>query len=240
MDRSGTPNHLLAILPSRDRRRLMSRCQEVEITEGEVFSTQGARIRHAHFPISGIISTQIPFGNYLSLQVELTGTEGMIGLPLVFGVSTAMLDRHVHSSGAALRVTAACLREELRLSRALRDILGRYACVLRAQLAETVGCNSFHLLEARLARCLLETLDRAHSKQFHLTHAVLGKVLGVRRESITSAASNLQKRDLIRYSRGGIKIIDRTGIEKAACRCYASAKKTYEHYLGTQPKAHDD
>lgn len=232
MDRSGIPNRLLATLPTKDRRRLISRCHEVEMTEGEVFCTQGAHIKHAHFPISGIISTQIPFGNHRSLQIELTGTEGMIGLPLVFGVSTAMLSRHVQSSGTVLRMTAAGLHQELSSSRALRETLGRYACVLRAQLAETVGCNGFHLLEARLARWLLETLDRTHSNQFHLTHATLGQVLGVRRESITNAASRLQRRKLMRYSRGDITIINRAGIEKAACRCYSSAKDTYERYLG--------
>jgi CRP-like cAMP-binding protein len=232
MHDSGIPNRLLATLPTRDRRRLISRCHEVEMTGGEAFCAQGARITHAHFPISGIISTQIPFGNHLSLQVELTGTEGMIGVPLVFGVNTAALNRHVLSSGTSLRITAAGLRKELSSSRALRETMGRYACVLRTQLAETVGCNSFHLLEARLARWLLETLDRAHSDQFHLTHATLGKILGVRRESITNAASRLQKQKLMRYSRGDITIINRAGIENVACRCYSSAKDTYERYLG--------
>jgi CRP-like cAMP-binding protein len=232
MDRSAIPNRLLATLPTRDHRRFLNRCHEVEMTEGAVFCTQGARIMHAHVPISGIISTQIPFGNHLSLQVELTGAEGMIGLPLIFGVSTAMLRRHVQSSGTVLRITAAALRQESNSSRALRETLGRYACVLRAQLAETVGCNSFHLLEARLARWLLEFLDRARSNHFHLTHAMLGQILGVRRESITNAASCLQKRKLIRYSRGDITIINRAGIEQAACRCYSSAKDIYERYLG--------
>ena len=207
------------------------------MTEGEVFCTQGASIKHAHFPISGIVSTQIPFGKHSSLQVELTGTEGMIGLPLVFGVSTAMLQRHVQCSGTSLRMTAAGLRQELNSSRTLRETLGKYACVLRTQLAETVGCSSFHLLEARLARWLLETLDRAHSNEIHLTHATLGKILGVRRESITTAASSLQKRKLLRYSRGNITIINRAGVEKAACQCYASAKDTYERYLGPKPGA---
>lgn len=232
MDRSGIPNRLLAALPARDRRRLISRCHEVEMNSGEIFCTPGERLKHAHFPLSGIVATQIPFGNHSSLQVELTGTEGMIGLPLIFGVSTTMLHKHVQCSGTSLRMTATGLRQELSSSRALRETLGRYACVLRAQLAETVGCNSFHLLEARLARWLLETLDRAHSNNFHLTHEELGQILGVRRESITNAASCLQKRKLMRYSRGNITIINRAGIEKAACRCYSSAKNTYVRYLG--------
>lgn len=232
MDRSGIPNRLLATLPNRDRQRLTSRSREVELTAGQVLCAPGVRLSHAHFPLSGIVSTRIPFGRRSSLQVELTGTEGMIGLPLVFGVNTAMLHRQVQSSGMSLRISAAGLRQEIGSSRALRETLGRYACVLRAQLAETVGCNSFHLLDARLARWLLETLDRTHSNEIHLTHEVLGRILGVRRESITNAASRLQKLKLLRYSRGDITIISRSGIEKAACQCYLSAKHTYEHYLG--------
>jgi CRP-like cAMP-binding protein len=232
MDRSGTPNRLLAILPNRVRQRLISRGHEFELTAGEILYSPGTRLSHAHFPLSGVITTRIPYGRRSSLQVELTGTEGMIGLPLVFGVSTAMLRRNVQSSGTSLCITAASLRQELTSSRALRETLGRYACVLRAQLAETVGCNSFHLLKARLARWLLETLDRTHSNQFHLTHEALGEILGVRRESITSAASTLQRRKLMNYSRGDITIINRAGLEKTACQCYSSARDTYEQYLG--------
>lgn len=233
MDRSGTPNSLLTGLPNRDRRRLISRSQEVALTEGQALCTPGERLLHAHFPLAGIISTRIPFGHHSSLQIELAGKEGMIGLPLVFGVGVATMHRHVQYSGASLRLTAAGLRRELASSRALRETLGRYAYVLRAQLAETVGCNSFHRLEARLARWLLATLDRAESNEFHFTHEFLGRMLGVRRESITSAAGFLQKRKLMRYSRGDITILNRVGLEKVSCRCYQSAKDVYERFLGS-------
>lgn len=202
------------------------------MTAGEILYSPGTSLSHVHFPLSGVISTRIPFGRHSNLQVELTGTEGMIGMPLVFGANAAMFHRHVQFSGTSLCITSAGLRQELTSSRALRETLGRYACVLHAQLAEIVGCNSFHLLEARLARWILETLDRAHSNQFHLTHEALGEILGVRRESITSAASNMQRRKLIKYSRGEITILNRAGIVKTACQCYSSARNIYEHYLG--------
>jgi CRP-like cAMP-binding protein len=230
---SDCPNRLLAFLPHRDRRQLISRSHEVELTVGETLCTPGSRILHAHFPLAGIVSTQVLFGPNSGLPVELAGKEGMIGLPLVFGVSIAALHSHVQSSGTSLRLTAAGLRQELASSRALREILGRYSQILRAQLAQTVGCISFHLLEARLARWLLETLDRADSNGFHLTHELLGRMLGVRRESITNAASYLQKRKFLRYSRGNITILNRAGLEAVSCRCYQSAKVNYERFFGS-------
>jgi CRP-like cAMP-binding protein len=233
MARSEFPNRLLATLPIRVRRRLISRSKEIELTAGEILCTPGVRLLHADFPLAGIVSTRIPFGPYSSLQVELAGREGMIGLPLVFGVSIATLHSHVQHTGRSIRLTAAALRQELASSATLRSTLGRYAYVMRAQLAETVGCNSFHLLEARLARWLLETLDRAESNEFHLTHKLLGRMLGVRRESVTSAASILQKRKLVRYSRGVLTILDREGLEAVSCRCYRSAQDIYERNFNT-------
>lgn len=232
MEQSGIANRLLAALPHRDRRRLISRSQEVELTAGEILWAPGARLLHAHFPIAGIVSAQIPCDGHSSLQVELVGAEGMIGMPIILGVNVATLHRYVQRSGVSLRLTAAAVRRELAASRALRETLGRYAYVLRSQLAETAACNSFHLLEARLARWLLTTLDRANSNEFHLTHELLGKMLGVRRVGITNAAGCLQERKLLQYTRGDITILDRVGLEKVSCRCYRSAKDTYESILG--------
>lgn len=233
MDSPGMSNRLLASLPGKVARRLISRSEETELTAGEILCTPGARLQHADFPLTGIISAQIPFDSNSCLQVELVGNEGMAGLPLAFGINVASLQRSVQCSGISLRLSAAGFRHELASSQALREIFGRYACVVRAQLAGTAACNSFHQLDARLARWLLETLDRANSNEFHLTHQLLGRMLGVRRESITTAASRLQKRKLIRYSRGDITILRRTGLENVSCRCYSSARETYERFFGS-------
>ena len=233
MERSAIANRLLDTLPNIDRRRLISSSEECELTAGEELWAPGARLLHAHFPIAGIVSARIPCGSHSGFQLELVGAEGMIGLPLVFGVNVATLHSYVQRSGASLRLTAAALRRELKACRALREILGRYAYVLRAQLAETAACNNFHLLEARLARWLLTTLDRANSNEFHLTHESLAKMLGVRRVSITNAASCLQERQLLQYSRGDIEVLDRVGLEEVSCRCYQSAKATYESIIGS-------
>jgi hypothetical protein len=232
MEHPGIANRLLAALPAKDRRRLISNSEKVELIVGQMLCSPGARLRYAHFPTEGIVSTVIPVEGHPSLQVELVGSEGMVGLPLVLGVDVGTLHENVQRAGVSLRLTAAAFRSELAASRALRETLGRYTYVLRAQLAETAACNSFHLLEARLARWLLMTLDRAHSNEFHLTHEILAKMLGVRRVGITNAAGLLQRRRLVHYTRGHITVLNRDGLEKFSCRCYRSAKDTYDRVFG--------
>jgi CRP-like cAMP-binding protein len=174
----------------------------------------------------------VPVDDRPNLEVELVGAEGMFGVPVVLGVGISTLQAVVQGSGAALRLGSAAFRRELERSSALQRTMNRYIYVLRAQLARTAACNSFHLLEARLARWLLMSHDRAHSNDFHITHEFLGRVLGVRRVGITNAAGVLQKRKLMSYSRGDITILDRKGLERASCACYRAAQGTYEKIFG--------
>lgn len=226
-------NDLIEALPGRDREYLLSSCECVHLAYSDVIAEPGERIRHVYFPTDGFISLLTPNDGCASLEVALVGSEGMVGITLMLGVDVSPLRALVQGTGTALRVEAASFLRELGGSDALQRVLNRYLYVSAVQLAQEVACTHFHLLEERLARWLLMTHDRAHSDQFHLTHELLAQMLGVRRVGVTKAAGGLQRRELIRYHRGSITILERCGLEAASCGCYWAAQRLHERILGT-------
>lgn len=225
-------NRLLAKLGTKDHRRLLAACDEVDLAYGDILWEPESRIRHVYFPLDCFISQLVPVDCRENLELALIGNEGMLGTPLVLGVNSSSLQSLVQGSGRALRMSTASFRRELAQLPALRQKLNRYVYVLQAQLALTAACISFHSLDLRLARWLLMTHDLAGPGSFHLTHKFLAQMLGVRRVGITKAAGNLQKRALLSYSRGEITILNRAGLEKASCPCYQASKSAYERVLG--------
>ena len=226
-----TTNRLLAALPARDHQRFMASCEHVELVFGEVLAEPGERIRHVYFPTDSFISLTTPVGGTTSLEVGMAGSEGMLGVSLILGIPISPMHAVVQGSGPTLRLPVLHFRRQLELSNPLLRLLKRYLFVVIGQLAQASACTRFHVVEARLARWLLMTQDRAHSAQFHLTHEFLASMLGVRRVGVTKAATSLQQRKLIYYRRGEITILDRKGLEKAACACYASDRATYAGML---------
>jgi CRP-like cAMP-binding protein len=224
-------NHLIELLPSKDRRHLLALCEPVDLKLSDVLCESGKPTRHVYFPVSATISLVTPIDGKPVLEVGMVGQEGMVGAQLVLGVTTTPMHAVVQGSGKVWRVAASPFRKELARSSALRRCLNRYVYVLMSQFGVSAACLRFHLIGPRLARWLLMTQDRAHADSFHVTHEFLAYMLGVRRVGITAAAGSLQRAGLIRYRRGELVVLNRGGLEAAACGCYAADQKSYAELL---------
>jgi CRP-like cAMP-binding protein len=225
MLRSAQDSPLLASLPRPDRRDLLEHSVEVVMEKDEILCRRGERVKHVYFPLSGTIVLLGSNSGKLELGVGLIGAEGMLGATAMLGVPLWPVKAVVQDTGLARRVDYEAFTELLARSEPLRVALRQILFVDLCQVARTSACARFHLAEARLARWLLMSRDRARTKQVHLTHDYLSNILGVRRAGVTRAASDLRSHELIHYSRGLITIDDDAGLVAAACNCYAADRQ---------------
>lgn len=228
---SENQNHLIELLPRKDRLRLLAVCEPIQLVLAEVLCEPGQKTRFVYFPVEGFISLLAQGGHEQALEVGMVGREGMLGVQLSMGVATVPLHALVQGPGSAWRIGSRAFRGELARSAALQHCIDRYVYVLMLQLTASASCLRFHEIGPRLARWLLMSHDRAGCDTFRVTHEFLAYMLGVRRVGVTGAASALQRAKLIRYHRGELTILDRPGLEAASCSCYAANRQSYADLL---------
>jgi CRP-like cAMP-binding protein len=189
--------------------------------------------QYVYFPLSGIISIHRKMREGVAVEIAAIGREGMVGLEIFLGGEQTPASAFCQVAGRAARIGADAFREMVRDSAPLTTLLLRYTQATLTQVAQSVACNRVHLLEERCARWLLMTHDRVPGDHFDLTQEFLAEMLGVRRPSVSIAASILQRAGFIRYSRGRIEVVDRAGLESAACECYGVIEREYERLIGS-------
>jgi CRP-like cAMP-binding protein len=232
INQSAARNGLLKVLPPADFGRLAASLTPVTLSFKQFLLEADEPIGAAYFIETGIVS----YLNYLeggdALEVGLIGSEGMVGLPLILGVDSASFGAMVQMEGMALRIGPAALRQAFNESEALRTRLLRYMQALHVQVSQTAVCNKHHSLEERLTRWLLMAHDRAGEDQFPMTHEFMSLMLGVRRAGVSVTANVLKQAGLIHYKNGRMTILDRPGLEDAACECYGTVQRHFEQLLG--------
>ena len=217
-------NRLLAALPRKDYQLLTRHLEEIPLVFGEVLYRPNELMSDVYFPNSGIVSLLAGVNERSTLEVGFVGNDGIVGLSVFLGVDSSLNRAVVQGAGSAMKMKATTFRKECNKGGTLPRLLQRYSQSVLAQITQYAVCNQFHAVDARLARWLLMTNDRMGDDQFQLTQQFLSNMLGVRREGVSVAAGNLQKRKLIRYSRGHLKVLDRAGLEATSCVCYEIIK----------------
>ena len=214
-------NRLLLALRDEEFRSIRPHLEFVNLPHHMSLHQPHRTVRFAHFPNEGLISLVVELNDGKSVEAGLLGKDGASGMPAVLGLSRSPLREIVQITGNGFRVKISTLREILESHPQMHMILGRYAAGLAMQVAQTAACNRLHKIEERLARWLLIAQDRLESGTVSITHDFLAAMLGTDRPSVTLAAGVLQKKEIIVYTRGSVKILNRKKLEQFACECYA-------------------
>ncbi len=205
--------------------------EHVELPLGHVMYESGKALSHVYFPTTSIVSLLYVLENGASAEIAVVGNEGLVGVSLLMGGGTTPSRAVVQIAGHGFRLKASDLKIKFDRGGPVLHLLLRYTQALITQMSQTAVCNRHHSLEQQLCRWLLLSLDRLNGNELVMTQELIANMLGVRREGVTDGASRLQHAGLIRYNRGCITVIDRPGLEKRTCECYAVVKKEYDRLL---------
>jgi CRP-like cAMP-binding protein len=225
-------NRLLGLLTPRDYARLRPHLHRIPLEYRKSLYRARKAADYVYFIETGVGSLVNTMANGQAAEVGTIGNEGVVGLPLLFGDNIAPTSVYVQVPGAGLRMKAKRFEKELARSASMRAVMLRYAHAFFNQVAQSAACNHFHSIQQRCARWMLMTHDRMESDQFLLTQEFLAMMLGVQRTGVSGAAGGLQQAGLIRYNRGHVTILDRSGLVRRSCECYGVSKREFDRLLG--------
>ena len=224
-------NHLLAALSGEIFERIFPHLELISMPLGQVLYESGGQLQHVYFPTTAILSLHYIMESGASAEIAGVGNEGVLGISLFMGGNTTPSRATVQTAGNGYRLKGRLMMEEFNRAGPMMRLMLRYTQALMTHMSQTAVCNRHHSVEQQLCRWLLLTLDRLPSSEFIMTQELIASMLGVRRESITETAANLQRDGLIKCRRGHISVISRSGLESNACECYGVVKKEFHRLL---------
>ena len=228
-------NLLLAALPDAEWARWQPQLEPVDLPLGKVLYESGLKLNYVYFPTTAIVSLLYVLEDGASAQIAVVGFEGLVGISLFMGGQTTTSRAVVQSAGQGYRLKASLMMQEFNRAGPVLHLLLRYTQALISQMTQTAVCNRHHALGQQLCRLLLMSLDRLPGNDLVMTQELIANMLGVRREGVTEAAGQLQAAGVIEYKRGRIKVLDRAGLERHSCECYAVVKREYDRLLPDTP-----
>lgn len=225
-------NYLLSSLEGEELKRVLESIESMDFKLGEVIYEAGDKMDYAYFPTTAIVSLLYIMENGGTAEIGIVGNDGVLGVSLFLGGDSTSSRAIIQSAGSMCRMKAADLRGAFKLGGRFQELLLRYTQALMTQISQTAVCNRLHAVEEQLCRWLLLSHDRLDSDKLVMTHDLISNMLGVRREGITLAAKKLATRKLIKNTRGTIEVLDRQGLEEAACECYQIVNTEYNRLMG--------
>ena len=228
---SHPPNGFLSALSADDYELIRPHLRTADLVQEAVLVEVGERLKRAYLPHRGVISLVVKLAKGEHVQIAMVGRDSIFGAFSALADPAAINSAVVLVPGVASTVELDRLRDAADRSASLRALLARHGLAAYAQIQQIAGCNAVHSVEARLARCLLQTHDLSGERKLVLTQESLAQMIGARRNSVSLVANTLQQANVIHYSRGRIEVTDLEGLRRTSCECYAAVKAQYERLL---------